>query len=158
MTFNQGLAPTIAYVNYAKTPLGVDLGNLVAASQKFIDTIFSPIWGAPAKLIRAEALPAGAWLMGFFDTADEAGALGYHDLSKDGLPVSKVFVKDTLKNGQPVKQVVQVFTGRIVQTQYNNADNCLQRLVESPDGTQSKWFNDDQIELDAEQQAKDDEA
>lgn len=95
-------APTIAYVNYAKTPLGIDLDKLVAASQKFVDTIFAPVWGAPAHLVHAATAPAGAWLMGFYDTADQAGALGYHDLAKDGLPVSKIFVKDTLKNGGKV--------------------------------------------------------
>jgi hypothetical protein len=36
----------------------------------------------------------------YFDDADTAGALGYHDLTKDGQPVSKIFVKTTLQDNQ----------------------------------------------------------
>src|SRR5882672_9437152 len=36
------------------------------------------------------------WWMGMFDTADQAGALGYHDLTTAGLPIGKVFAKTTL--------------------------------------------------------------
>jgi hypothetical protein len=32
----------------------------------------------------------------YFDNADTAGALGYHDITKNGQPVSKVFVETTL--------------------------------------------------------------
>jgi len=38
----------------------------------------------------------------YFDDADTAGALGYHDLSHNGQPISKVFVKTTLKDGELV--------------------------------------------------------
>jgi hypothetical protein len=34
--------------------------------------------------------------------ADTAGALGYHDLTHDGQPISKVFVKTTIKDGELV--------------------------------------------------------
>src|SRR5947208_17151033 len=40
--------------------------------------------------------------MAFLDDADVAHALGYHDLTPDGLPLSKVFVKTTLAVGQRV--------------------------------------------------------
>ena len=39
----------------------------------------------------------GAWAMVFLDDADSPGALAYHDLTPDGLPESKVFVKTTLR-------------------------------------------------------------
>ena len=42
------------------------------------------------------------WQFIYFDDADTAGALGYHDLAKDGQPVSKVFVKTTLADNQLV--------------------------------------------------------
>ena len=38
----------------------------------------------------------------FLDSVDVQGALGYHDLTPDGLPLSKVFVKTTLNGGQKV--------------------------------------------------------
>jgi len=40
--------------------------------------------------------------MAFLDDADVANALGYHDLTPDGLPLSKVFVKSTRAVGQKV--------------------------------------------------------
>jgi len=41
---------------------------------------------------------AGSWWLVFLDNSDQAGALAYHDLTNDGLPISKVFVK-TLQGG-----------------------------------------------------------
>lgn len=38
-------------------------------------------------------LPAGTWILALLDNADQAGALGYHDITSDGLPLGKVFVK-----------------------------------------------------------------
>jgi hypothetical protein len=40
--------------------------------------------------------------MVFLDYADEPGALAYHDLTPSGLPLSKVFVRTTLENGDLV--------------------------------------------------------
>jgi hypothetical protein len=61
-----------------------------------------PIWGYPAKLYVAEKAKLGEWQVVFLDDSDAADALGYHDLTKDGQPVSKVFVKSTLGAGQKV--------------------------------------------------------
>jgi hypothetical protein len=43
-----------------------------------------------------------SWQFVYFDDADTAGALGYHDLTQDGQPISKVFVKTTLEDKQLV--------------------------------------------------------
>ena len=37
--------------------------------------------------------PAGSWWVVFLDDSDQAKALAYHDLTDEGLPISKVFVK-----------------------------------------------------------------
>src|SRR5712691_10419831 len=84
--FNQGGVPTIACFNKAATPLGVDFDALIAAMQA---------WGTPAKLVKSKGYVKGAWAVVFLDNADQPGALAYHDLSPDGLPQSKVFVKTT---------------------------------------------------------------
>jgi hypothetical protein len=100
--FNQGAVPTIACFNKATVPLGVDFDKLIAALQKFLDTCFVPVWGTPAKLIKTAKEQNGAWSIAFLDDADSPGALGYHDLTKNGLPLSKVFVKTTLEAGDKV--------------------------------------------------------
>jgi|ERR1700733_529228 len=94
--FNQGVIPTIACFNNATVALGVDLDSLIAAMQEYIDTYVAPVWGTPAKLIKTKGFKSGAWAMVFLDSSDQPGALAYHDLTPDDLPVSKVFVKTTL--------------------------------------------------------------
>jgi len=96
--FNQGEVPTIACFNKAKTPLGVDLNALIAAMQAFVDQHVAPVWGTPAKLVKSTGFVKNAWAVVFLDNADQPGALAYHDLTPDGLPISKVFVKTTLDN------------------------------------------------------------
>jgi hypothetical protein len=100
--FNQGKFPTITFLNLAKASLGVDLKKLVAALEKQLQRDFVPIWGYPAKLQIADKPKPDEWQMVFLDDSDAADALGYHDLTKDGQPVSKVFVKSTVAAGEKV--------------------------------------------------------
>src|SRR5215471_8080716 len=100
--FNQGQIPTIACFNKATTQLGLDLDELIAAMQAYIVNNVAPVWGTPANLVKTTDFQPGAWAMVFLDDADQAGALAYHDLTPDGLPISKVFVKTTLADKQLV--------------------------------------------------------
>jgi hypothetical protein len=96
--FNQGAVPTIACFNKATTALGVDFNALIASMQAYVDQYIAPVWGTPAKLVKSNDFVKGAWAMVFLDDADQPGALAYHDLTPEGLPQSKVFVKTTLDN------------------------------------------------------------
>jgi len=100
--FNQGEVPKIACFNKATIPLGVDFDDLIAAMQEYVDKYVAPIWATPAKLIKSTGFVKGAWAIVFLDDADQPGALAYHDLTPDGLPESKVFVKTTIQNGDLV--------------------------------------------------------
>ncbi len=100
--FNQGGAPTIACFNQATTPLGVDLDQLIASMQQYIDQYIVPVWGTPAKLVKSTNFIPGAWAMVFLDNADQPGALAYHDLTPDGFPEAKVFVETTIQNNDLV--------------------------------------------------------
>jgi len=95
---NRVHVPTIVCVNKATVPLGVDFDDLVAAMQKFVDDYVAPVWGTRAKLVKARGFVKGKWAMVFLDHADHAHSLAYHDLTPDGLPLSRVFVKTTLNN------------------------------------------------------------
>src|SRR5207244_9494370 len=66
--------------------------------QALVDRCVMPVWGTAARLVKSKGYVKGAWAMVFLDDADTAGALAYHDLTPDGLPESKVFVKTTLDN------------------------------------------------------------
>ena len=98
----QGGSVTIACVNKARTPLGVSFDRLTAALQTCFDQRFLPVWGYPVKLYNTDAPRRSDWQFIYFENADEADALGYHDLTKDGQPISKVFVKTTLDAGELV--------------------------------------------------------
>jgi hypothetical protein len=66
---------------------------------------FCPAYGIEVPTLRFDApgsLRDGEWLLSFFDTSDEAGALGYHDLSPAGTPLGKVFAKTDLMYGSLV--------------------------------------------------------
>ena len=93
--FDKGEKPRIAVVNKST----VDFGNfsaLVSALRKFNDVNFAPVWGTPAEIIEAKEIPKGFWGLVFLDAADAPDAIGYHDLTLDGLPLGKVFVKTTM--------------------------------------------------------------
>ncbi len=100
--FNQGDTPTIACFNRATIGLGVDFDALIAAMQVYVDKYVAPVWGTPARLVKSQGYVKGAWAMIFLDNADQPGALAYHDLTPDGMPQSKVFVKTTIDNGDLV--------------------------------------------------------
>jgi hypothetical protein len=98
----QGGPVTIACINKATVGLGVPLDKLTAALQKCFDQHFLPIWGYPVKLYNTDTAKPSEWQLVYFDDADVANALGYHDLTKDGQPISKIFVKTTLADKQLV--------------------------------------------------------
>jgi len=104
--FNKGAVPTIACINKATVGLDVDFDELIPTLQKFLDECFAPVWGTPAKLVKASKPLSGAWTLVFLDDADTPRALGYHDLTKDGLPLAKIFVRTTLEIGDKVSVTV----------------------------------------------------
>jgi hypothetical protein len=100
--FDQGQTPPIACFNAATTPLGFKLSSLVNALQQFVDQCVVPVWGTPARLKATTGFVKGQWAMVFLDNAAQANALAYHDLTPDGFPVSKVFVKTILDDNASI--------------------------------------------------------
>ncbi len=100
--FDRGQIPKIACWNDATVALGVNLDALIHAMQTFVDQCVAPVWGTPARLVKTTAAVKGAWGVVFLDDADQADALAYHDLTPDGFPLSKVFVRTTIRNGDLV--------------------------------------------------------
>jgi hypothetical protein len=106
-TFEPGGVPRIACLNLAETPLCVDLDRLIRALQKFVDHCLAPVWGTPAKLVKVNKVPRGAWVLVFLESADprHAKALGYHKPFFNGHPIAKVFVKSTHANKEEISLV-----------------------------------------------------
>lgn len=92
------MGPKIACFNRAKTPLGVEWDSLIAALQVYVDKHVAPVWGTPARLVKSKGFIKGAWGMVFLERAGDKSTEGVHDLTPDGLPLSKVYVRTTLEN------------------------------------------------------------
>ena len=143
--FNQGEVPKIACFNKATTPLGVNLDDLIAAMQEFVDKYVAPVWGAPAKLVKSTGFVKGAWAMVFLDDADAPGALAYHDLTPDGLPQSKVFVKTTLQDHQLVSvsashELVEMLVDPAINLLTTGPDPKIVYAYESADPVEALSF------------------
>src|SRR2546425_8365467 len=74
----------------------------VNALQEQVTSDFAPVWGTDADLTfvpRGQTPPAGSWWLSLLDSSDQANALGYHDLTSEGLPLGKAFVKTDKDEG-----------------------------------------------------------
>jgi hypothetical protein len=63
---------------------------------------FFMAWGEDAILtaIATGAKPSpGHWQLVILDNSDQANALGYHDVTNEGLPIGKIFAKTDIDNG-----------------------------------------------------------
>jgi hypothetical protein len=143
--FNQGVIPTIACFNNATVALGVDFNDLIDAMQEYVDKFVAPVWGTPAKLVKTKGFQSGAWAMVFLDDADQPGALAYHDLTPDGLPISKVFVKTTLDDGQLVSvsashELVEMLVDPAINMMTTGPDPKLTYAYESADPVEESSF------------------
>ena len=143
--FNQGEVPQVACFNNATIDLGVDFDGLIAAMQVYVDQHVAPIWAAPATLFKSTGFVNGAWAMVFLDDADEPDALAYHDLTPDGLPQSKVFVKTTIQNGDLVSvsashELVEMLVDPAINMMTTGPDPKIVYAYESADPVEALSF------------------
>jgi hypothetical protein len=146
--FDQGAIPAIACFidKTTKTPLGVNLDDLIATMQSYVDQHVAPIWGTPAKLFKSTGFQKNKWAMVFLDNADQPGALAYHDLTPDGLPLSKVFVKTTIQNGDLVSisashELVEMLVDPAINMMTTGPDPKIIYAYESADPVEALSFN-----------------
>ena len=92
----------ISVINASTVLADSDIEPVVEALQQQVTRDFRPPWGIDARLsfVPKGATPPGdTWWLTILDDADQAGALGYHDLTTEGLPLGKVFAGTDLKYG-----------------------------------------------------------
>lgn len=90
------MIPTIAILNRTTILGDHDFPAVVLALQKQVSGDFAPFWRRDAILVfvgKTQTPPPGAWQVVVADTIAMAGALGYHDFTLTGLPISKVAAK-----------------------------------------------------------------
>lgn len=92
----------ISVINESTVLTDADVTPVVVALQQQVTNDFRPIWGTDAELKmipQGTPAPAGTWSLVILDDSDQAEALGYHDLTPDGLPLGKIFAASDLKAG-----------------------------------------------------------
>jgi hypothetical protein len=98
--------PQIAVINESTAITDADVQIMLPAFDQQWNSDLKPVWGVDDATFtfvpKGQQPAAGAWWMVFLDNSDQAGALAYHDLTNEGLPISKAFVKTILEDNQSV--------------------------------------------------------
>jgi hypothetical protein len=92
----------VAVINASTVLTDAQVEAAVPALQMQVHRDFAPAWGIDADLsfVRSGAKPAaGSWWLVILDNSDVAGALGYHDVTDEGLPLGKVFAASDRQYG-----------------------------------------------------------
>lgn len=94
--------PIIAITNASTCLTDAQVEAVLPALQKQVTNDFQPYWDVDCTLSFLEIdqrLPLGWWQIVVLDNPDQAGALGYHELSSQNTPLGKVFAKLDLNTG-----------------------------------------------------------
>ena len=87
----------IAIINESTAAADAAIQGMIPAFSTQWNTDLNAVWGVGAAQFtfspKTSTPAAGAWWVVFLDNSDQANALAYHDLTNEGLPISKVFVK-----------------------------------------------------------------
>jgi len=92
----------ISVINASTVVSDAEVQPVVDALQQQVTHDFGPLWGVDAALTFVpgnSTPPSNTWWLSILDDSDQAGALGYHDLTPEGLPLGKVFAGTDLKYG-----------------------------------------------------------
>jgi hypothetical protein len=114
----------VAIVNESSVCTDEEVAKITKALQHQVDHDFRPTWGIAAELTavpKGQAPSASSWVLGVFDDSDQAGALGYHDLTPQLHPVGKVFAATDKKYGASVSvtcshELLEIFGDAYINT------------------------------------------
>ena len=98
--------PHIVVINESTAMSDADIRKMLPAFQQQWNADLKSAWQVEHAsfhfLPQRKAPAAASWWLVFLDNSDQASALAYHDLTNDGYPVAKVFVKTLLTQGASV--------------------------------------------------------
>jgi hypothetical protein len=122
-----------------------DIEKITVALQSQVDNDFGPAWhtGAELQFVASTGTPpTGSWVIALLNNSDQAGALGYHDLTPDGLPLGKVFAGTDRQNGE---QVSVTLSHELLEML---GDPWINLAAQSDDGKFYAWESCDAVEAD----------
>lgn len=86
----------IVVVNESTVLTDADVQHAVVALSTQVGRDWAPAWGSGATVSfmpKSQQPGATDWVLGILDDSDQAGALGYHDVTDTGMPLGKAFAK-----------------------------------------------------------------
>jgi hypothetical protein len=90
----------IAVMNQSTAIADAEVQKMLQAFEQQWNSDLLPVWGVEPSVFtfvaKGQSPASGAWWLVFLDDSDQADALAYHDLTDEGLPISKTFVKTIL--------------------------------------------------------------
>lgn len=137
--------PTIAVINSSSVVSDADAANVITALQIQVSNHFAPAWGVDATLVsvkKGQIPPAGSWWLVILDNSDQAGALGYHDVTAEGLPMGKVFAGTDKQYGNLWSVTASHELLEML------GDPSINRCAQSNDGNFYAFENCDAVEAD----------
>jgi len=94
--------PVIAITNASTCLTDTQVEAVLPALQRQVSIDFRAYWDldcALYSLARNQPLTRGWWQIVITDDPDQAGALGYHEMTSQGTPLGKVFARLDLESG-----------------------------------------------------------
>ena len=94
--------PVIAITNVSTCLSDAQVEAVLPALQKQVSDDFKAYWEQDCTLwflSKDQSLTCGWWQIVITDNPDQAGALGYHEMTSQGTPLGKVFAKLDLQSG-----------------------------------------------------------
>ena len=94
--------PVIAITNASTCLTDLQVLTAIPALQRQVTPDVRAYWDVDCQLVfldKEQALPDGWWQISVTDNPDQAGALGYHELTSRGTPLGKVFAAFDLRSG-----------------------------------------------------------
>lgn len=94
--------PMIAITNASTCLTDAQVEAVLPALQKQVTDDFRAYWDRDCTLAfaaRNQPLASGWWQIVVLDDPDQAGVLGYHEMTSGGTPLGKVFAKLDISNG-----------------------------------------------------------
>jgi hypothetical protein len=92
----------VALINASTTLTDQQVQAVLPALQTQVHRDFAPAWGIDADLTfvpHGASPPPNSWWLSILDDSDQAGALGYHETTDQGLPLAKVFARTAIQDG-----------------------------------------------------------
>jgi hypothetical protein len=84
----------ISLINESTVVEDSEVKSALYSLQTQVTEHFAPEWGIDADLVfvpKGSTPTRGSWWLTVFDNSDQPGALGYHDITSEGLPLGKIF-------------------------------------------------------------------